>query len=86
MTHSLFTPILGQRKSKFPIRTRDMVEATIYFVYLPSKNLNAVGWIMHIFKFDNRREFFFCTVRQEIRGQRDRNPIFNLGGVSNESE
>ncbi len=64
----------------------NMVDTTIYFVYLPSKNLDAVGWIMHIFKFDNRRELFFCTVRQENRGQRDRNPIFNLEGVSNESE
>ncbi len=63
-----------------------MVDATIYFVYLPSKNLNAVEWIMHIFKFDNHRELFFCTVRQESRGQRDRNPNFNLEGVSNESE
>ena len=63
----------------------NMVDATIYFVYLPSKNLNAVGWVMHIFKFDNRRELFFCTVRQESREQRGRNPIFNLEGVPNES-
>ena len=63
----------------------NMVDATIYFVYLPSKILNAVGWIMHIFKFGNRRDLFFCTVRQESREQRDRNPIFNLEGVSNES-
>ena len=63
-----------------------MVDASIYFVYLPSKILNAVGWIMHIFKFDNRRELCFCTVRQESRGQRDRNPNFNLEGVSNGSE
>ncbi len=41
---------------------------------------------MHTFKFDNRRELFFCTVRQESRGQRGRNPIFNLEGVSNEVE
>ncbi len=64
----------------------NMVDATIYFVYLPSKNLNAVGWIMHTFKFDNRRELFFCTVRQESRRQRDRNPNLNLEGISNESE
>ncbi len=64
----------------------NMVDTTIYFVYLPSKNLDAVVWIMHIFKFDNRRELFFCTVRQESRGQRDRNSIFNLEGEINESE
>ena len=64
----------------------NMVDATIWLVYFPSKNLNAVGWIIHIFKFDNRRELFFCTVRQESRGQRDRNQIFNLEGESNESE
>jgi hypothetical protein len=67
-------------------KQENMVDATIYLVYLPPKNLNTVEWVMHIFKFDNRRELFFCTVRQESREQRDRNPIFNLEGVSNESE
>ncbi len=57
-----------------------MVDTTIYSVYGPATNLNAVGWIMHIFKFDNPREFFFCTVRQESRRQRDRNPNFR-GGI-----
>jgi hypothetical protein len=64
----------------------NMVDTTIYSVYGPATNLNAVGWIMHIFKFDNRRELFFCTVRQESRRQRDRNPNLNLEGISNESE
>jgi hypothetical protein len=62
-----------------------MVDATIYLEYCPSKNLNAVGWIKHLFKFDKRRELFFCTFRQENREQRDRNPNFNLERVSNES-
>ncbi len=48
-------------------KQENMVDTTIYSVYGPAKNLNTVGWIMHIFKFDNRRELFFCTVRQESR-------------------
>jgi hypothetical protein len=40
-----------------------MVDKTIYSVYGPATNLNAVGWIMHIFKFDNRRELFFLYSR-----------------------
>jgi len=58
----------------------NMVDTTIYSVYGPAKNLNTVGWVMYIFKFDNRRELFFCTVRQESRRQRDRNPNFR-GGI-----
>ena len=47
----------------------NMVDATIYFVYLPSKNLNAAGWIMHIFKFDNRRELFSVQLGMKIGGK-----------------
>ncbi len=64
-----------------------MVDATIYSAYGPwsRQKLKCGGMDNAYFKFENRRELFFCTVRQESRGQRDRNLIFNLAGVSNES-
>jgi hypothetical protein len=41
---------------------------------------------MDIFKFYNRRELFFVQLGKKAGGQKDRNPNFNLEGVSNESE
>ncbi len=47
----------------------NMVDTTIYSVYGPATNLNAVGWIMDIFNFDNRRELFSVQSGKKVGGK-----------------
>ncbi len=47
----------------------NMVDTTIYFVYLPSKNLNAVGWIMHILSLIIVENFFSVQLGKKVGGK-----------------